>query len=134
VTDVLQQEKPSRRLESELIAWLTTVGADGQPQSSPIWFIWDGSTLWLRSQATAGKIRNVQANPKVAFHLADDHGGEIITIEGTATLEPEPGDLFEKYLAKYEVPIRDELKMTPEDLAAGYPTTIRITPTRTRAW
>lgn len=31
-----------RRLREERIAWLTTVRADGQPQSVPVWFLWDG--------------------------------------------------------------------------------------------
>jgi PPOX class probable F420-dependent enzyme len=92
--------------------------------------------LWLRSQAQAGKVRNIKANPRVAFHLADDgHGGNIITIEGAASLEAEPPEqLLEAYFAKYGEAIRTALQTTPEQLAADYPITIRITPTRTRAW
>lgn len=135
MSDVLQQDGPAQRLASEDTAWLTTAGADGQPQSSPIWFIWDGASLWLRSQATAGKVRNIEANPRVSFHLADDgHGGDIITIEGAASFEAAPSELFDAYLAKYDEAIRNALQTTPEQLAADYPTTIRITPTRTRAW
>ena len=135
MTEVLQENGPAQRLAGESVAWLTTAGADGQPQSSPIWFIWDGASVWLRSQAQAGKVRNIEANPRVAFHLADDgYGGNIITIEGTASLETEPPELFEAYLAKYDEAIRTALQTTPEQLAVDYPTTIRITPTRTRAW
>ncbi|MGH9270047.1 MAG: TIGR03618 family F420-dependent PPOX class oxidoreductase [Ilumatobacteraceae bacterium] len=135
MTDALQQDGPAQRLADETVGWLTTAGAGGQPQSSPIWFIWDGASLWLRSQARAGKVRNVEANPRVAFHLADDgHGGNIVTVEGTASFEAEPPELFDRYLAKYDDDIRNALQTTPEQLAADYPTTIRITPTRTRAW
>ncbi len=136
MTDVLQQDGPAQRLAGEGIAWLTTAGADGQPQSSPVWFIWDGASLWLRSQAQAGKVRNIKANPRVAFHLADDgHGGNIITMEGAASLEAEPAEeLLEVYFAKYGEAIRTALQTTPEQLAADYPITIRITPTRVRAW
>ena len=88
MSDVLQQDGPARRLADEGVGWLTTAGAGGQPQSSPVWFVWDGASLWLRSQAQAGKVRNIKANPRVAFHLADDgNGGDIITIEGLASLE-----------------------------------------------
>ena len=135
MSEMLQQDGPAQRLAGESVAWLTTAGTDGQPQSSPIWFIWDGASLWLRSQTQAGKVRNIKANPRVAFHLADDgYGGNIITIEGTATFEAEPPELFEAYLAKYDVAIRTALQTTPEQLAVDYPTTIRISPTRTRAW
>jgi hypothetical protein len=33
------------RLREEGIAWLTTVRADGQPQSVPVWFLWDGGSF-----------------------------------------------------------------------------------------
>ena len=136
MTDVLQQEGPARRLAGEGIGWLTTVSADGRPQSSPVWFVWDGASLWLRSQAQAGKVRNIKANSPVAFHLADDgHGGNIITIEGAASVEAElPERLLDAYFAKYGEAIRTALQTTPEQLAADYPITIRITPTRTRSW
>jgi PPOX class probable F420-dependent enzyme len=135
MTDVMQQEEVTRRLAGEPIGWLTTVNASGQPQSSPVWFVWDGSSLWLRSQPGAGKVRNIEANPGVSFHLADDgHGGNVVTIEGRASLDADPGDLMDAYLAKYEAAIRGALQTTPEQLAADFSTTIRITPARARAW
>ena len=135
MSDVLGQEGSARRLADETVGWLTTVSPNGQPQSSPVWFIWDGASLWVRSQADAGKVRNVRANERVAFHLADDgHGGNIVTIEGAASLESPPGELMNAYLAKYDEAIRGALQTTPEQLAGDYPTTIRITPTRTRVW
>jgi PPOX class probable F420-dependent enzyme len=136
MTDVLQQDGPAQRLADEGVGWLTTAGAGGQPQSSPVWFMWDGASLWLRSQADAGKVRNIKANPRVAFHLADDgQGGNIVTIEGTASLEAEtPGQLLDEYFAKYGEEIRTALQTTPEQLAVDYPIAIRIAPTRTRVW
>jgi PPOX class probable F420-dependent enzyme len=135
MTDVLQEGGPAERMATEQVGWLTTAGEDRQPQSSPVWFIWDGASLWVRSQAQAAKVGNIAVNPRVAFHLADDgHGGNIITIEGRASLEPEPHDVHEAYLGKYEQAIRTALGTTPEQLVTDYPATIRIVPTRTRAW
>jgi PPOX class probable F420-dependent enzyme len=54
-------------LSSTPLAWLTTVRADGQPQSSYVWFHFDGDDIVVFSESGAAKIRNVQANPKVAF-------------------------------------------------------------------
>ena len=135
MTDVLHHGEPDRRLETETIAWLTTVSGSGQPQSSPVWFLWDGSSLWLRSQEGAGKVRNIAANSRVSIHLADDgHGGSIVTVEGTASIEDEPAELVDGYMAKYGDAIRDALGSTPEQVAKDYPVTIRITPTTARAW
>ena len=65
---MLDPSKPAharaqQRLRSEQIAWLTTVRADGQAQSSPVWFLWDGQTFLLYSQPGAPKVRNLAANP-----------------------------------------------------------------------
>lgn len=136
VSDVLAQPHPAERLSSEAIAWLTTAGGDGQPQSSPVWFHWDGSVFWMRSQATAGKVTNIRANPKVALHLADNgFGGDVLTVEGTAEqVDAWPDEVESTYLAKYDEAIRTALGTTPEQLRTDYPAIIRIAPTRTRAW
>jgi PPOX class probable F420-dependent enzyme len=61
--------RADQRLRSEQILWLTTVRADGQPQASPVWFLWDGTTLLVFSRPDAQKLRNLAANPRVAVHL-----------------------------------------------------------------
>jgi PPOX class probable F420-dependent enzyme len=132
----LAESRHAERLAIEPIAWLTTAGADRQPQSSPVWFYWDGSAFWLRTQVTARKVKNMRANPKVAVHLADDgNGGEIVTVEGTAELPDSWSDDVESaYLAKYDEAIRTAIGTTFEQLRIDYPVTIRISPTRTRTW
>ena len=41
--------RAERRLREEAISWLTTVRADGQPQSVPVWFLWDGGSFLIYS-------------------------------------------------------------------------------------
>lgn len=53
--------KAAERLRAEPVAWLTTVRADGQAQSTPVWFLWDGDTFLLYSQPDAQHVRNVTA-------------------------------------------------------------------------
>ena len=87
MSNSLADSRPAEQLAIEPIAWLTTAGTDGQPQSSPVWFHWDGSMFWLRTQVAARKVKNIRANPKVALHLSDDgNGGDVVTVEGTAEL------------------------------------------------
>jgi PPOX class probable F420-dependent enzyme len=138
---VLDPSKPAHaraaeRLRGEQIAWLTTVRADGQAQSSPVWFLWDGRTFLLYSQPGAQKVRNLAANPKVALHLGDDGaGGDIVTVEGTAALEPGSprADRVEGYLAKYRSAI-EALGYEAGPFARTYSSAIRVRPTRVRAW
>ena len=126
----------ARRLGSEQIVWLTTVRADGQAQSSPVWFLWDGETFLLYSQPRAQKVRNLAANAKVSLHLGDDgRGDDVVTVEGTATVEPDSprADRVQAYLAKYEAAI-EALGYEPGPFARTYSTAIRVRPTRIRAW
>ena len=138
---MLDPSKPAhadadRRLRSEPIVWLTTVRADGQAQSTPVWFLWDGDSFLLYSQPGAQKVRNLAANPKVSLHLNDDGTGEdVVTFEGTAGLEPDTprADRVEGYLAKYRAAI-EALGYEPGPFARTYSTAVRVRPTRVRIW
>jgi len=81
-----------RRLGEEKIAWLTTVRRDGQPQSSPVWFLWRDGEIIVYSRPTTQKVRNVQAHPKVAVHLRDIDDGPEQLREGVLGPDPHPAD------------------------------------------
>jgi PPOX class probable F420-dependent enzyme len=127
----------AERLSSARLAWLTTVRWDGQPQSSYVWFHFDGEDLLLASQPTAAKVRNIGANPNVSVHLdGDGEGGNVLTIDAVAEIldgEPPP-ERISAYLAKYDDVLRTRLQTTPEELRREYSTTVRVTPSRVRAW
>lgn len=125
-----------RRLRSEQVAWLTTVRADGQAQSTPVWFLWDGDTFLVYSQPDAQKVRNLAANPRVSLHLNDDgEGDDVVTFEGQATVEPDTprADRVDGYLAKYQEAIT-ALGYEPGPFARTYSMPIRVRPTRVRVW
>ena len=129
-------DRAESRLRSEPIVWLTTVRADGQAQATPVWFLWDGETFLLYSQPGAQKVRNLAVNPRVALHLGDDGaGGDIVTVEGTAAVEPDTprADRVDGYLAKYQAAI-EALGYEPGPFARTYSTAIRVRPTRVRVW
>jgi PPOX class probable F420-dependent enzyme len=128
--------RADRRLRTEQILWLTTVRADGQPQASPVWFVWDGETFLIFSQPDAQKLRNLAANPRVAVHVDTDEAGEdVVTIDGTAAVDPDvpSSDQLEEYQVKYREGIQ-AIGTTPAELARDYSVAIRIRPTRVRAW
>ncbi|NWF68269.1 MAG: TIGR03667 family PPOX class F420-dependent oxidoreductase [Chloroflexi bacterium] len=115
-------------------AWFTTVRADGQPQPTPVWFIWDGATFVIYSQPQAQKVRNLRANPKVALSFAgDDEGEEYLVVMGHAAIDaqaPAPKDNA-AYMAKYSAGIAN-IDMTPDSFNATFSLAIRITPMRVR--
>jgi PPOX class probable F420-dependent enzyme len=125
-----------RRLRSDLIVWLTTVDAEGQPQSTPVWFWWDGASFLIFSQPHAHKLRNMAANPHVSLHLEGNRvGGDNVIFEGTAAILADgrtPLDASE-YLGKYRTRI-ESYGWTAEGFAADYSDGVRVTPTRARIW
>jgi PPOX class probable F420-dependent enzyme len=127
--------RAAQRLRSERMGWITTVRADGQPQTSGIWFHWDGADLLVMSRPGAAKVRNVRGNPRVSFNLdGDGVGGGLVIVEGTVELLPEVPDpaRLDAYLAKYAEPIAQILQTTPEALLREFSTVLRIVPDRWR--
>lgn len=124
------------RLADEKIAWLTTVRPDGQPQTSPVWFLYHGGEFLVYSKAGTARTANLAANPRVSLNLdGNGEGGDIVTVEGTARIDREAPASTEvaAYQGKYAAMIVRH-GWTPQSFAADYPIPIRITPTRARAW
>jgi PPOX class probable F420-dependent enzyme len=127
-------QRAAERLRKEVVIWLTTVSPAGKPQSSPVWFLWDGETFLIYSRPESPKVPNIRANPRVSLNLdGNTRGGEIVTIEGVAEVMDESGDHPPEYVDKYRESIAD-LGWNPESFAGDYSTGIRITPRRVRVY
>jgi PPOX class probable F420-dependent enzyme len=125
------------RLETELIAWLTTVTPDGQPQSMPVWFLWTGEgEILVYSDKNALRNRNLRVNGKVAFHLREDErGDDVVSIDGEARIDPDhpQGEHNPPYLAKYQG-LLDASGWTPASFSERYNVPVLIRPTKVRGW
>jgi PPOX class probable F420-dependent enzyme len=122
------------RLRAGLAVWLTTVTSAGQPQTTPVWYHWDGNTFLFYSQPGRPKLANIAASARVSLHPVGDADAEdAVTIEGTAALDPSapPSDQIPAYISKY-LELIDELGWTPASFAADYSVAVRVTPTRFR--
>ena len=128
--------RAERRLHEEEIAWLTTVRQDGQPQSVPVWFLWDGQTFLIYSQPGRQKLRNIETNPRVDLNLnSNAHGGDVVRAEGVADIveDAPPATEVPEYLEKYRDAIA-RIGFDPEGFARSYSVPLRITPTRWQVW
>jgi PPOX class probable F420-dependent enzyme len=122
------------RLASEKIGWLTSVNPDGQPQSSPLWFLWANGEIVIYSGKRAPRNGNIGDRPLVSFNLnSDAEGGDVVTMEGVARIDEAapPASADTAFLAKYRG-ILDGYGWTPEYYAGEYPVFVRVTPTRWR--
>jgi PPOX class probable F420-dependent enzyme len=120
------------RLATERIAWLSSVTSQGQPQTFPIWFLWEDGEILVYSAHNARRNANIAANPRVSLHLPDDlKGGDIVIVEGEARIDAGTSPVTDHagYRAKYDEWITSQLGGV-ERMAAVYNVPIRIRPTR----
>jgi PPOX class probable F420-dependent enzyme len=123
-----------QRLRSEIVIWLVTVGPNGAPAPSPVWFFWDGESFIVYSRAGTPRERNLRRNPRVALHFdGNGRGGDIIVFSGEATIDDSlpPAHAHAAYAEKYTEHFR-RIGVSPEQFSLAYPLRLRIRPTRLR--
>ena len=109
---------------------------DGQPQSVPVWFLWDGEGFLVYSRPGARKLRNIEANPKINLNLnSNDNGGDVVRAECVAEVQGDAPSAVEvgAYLEKYREGIA-RIGFDPGGFARAYSVAIRATPTRWQVW
>jgi PPOX class probable F420-dependent enzyme len=128
--------RAERRLREEEIAWITTVRPDGQPQSVPVWFFWDGEGFLIYSQPGRQKLHNIERNPRICLNLnSNAQGGDVVRAEGTAEIveDASPATEVPEYVEKYQGSIA-RIGFDPDGFARAYSVAIRVTPTRWQVW
>jgi PPOX class probable F420-dependent enzyme len=66
---------------------LTTMGPDGQPQSSLVWADWDGECARVNTTLERQKGQNLLANPRVSLLVVDpDNTSRFVQVRGDAEL------------------------------------------------
>jgi PPOX class probable F420-dependent enzyme len=67
-------------LVEERVCRVATLGPDGRPHVAPLWFAWDGSTMWLNSLVKSQRWTDLMRDPRVA--LVVDGGTEFYELHG----------------------------------------------------
>ena len=131
-----RRQRVESRLQTNLMAWLTTVSPAGMPDTVPVWYLLrDDETVLIYSQPGKAKLRNIEHNPAVTLGLdVTDLGRDVIRLVGTAARRPDvpPADQVPEYVAKYVERIAAIFE-TPERFAELFSAAVVITPTRLHA-
>lgn len=125
-----------RRLAEERLIWLTTVGKDGTPQPNPVWFLHEDGELLVYNIESANRLAHVRNRPRVSLNFdADDHGGSVVVLTGTARVVPDEPSPTEHaaYLAKYAEPMVN-VSGSPAKFAEVYHVALRIDITKVRGF
>jgi nitroimidazol reductase NimA-like FMN-containing flavoprotein (pyridoxamine 5'-phosphate oxidase superfamily) len=100
--DKLPEEKKGtvdQFLQGALIARMATANVHGIPHVVPVWYGWDGKTLWISSFKNTRKVGELEKNPaiSVSIDIADENGQtKAVIMEGTASLIKEPRELVHR--------------------------------------
>ena len=78
------------------VAVLATNGADGFPQVSALWFLYDeDGVLRLSLNTTRQKVKNLQTRPEVTFFIVDPANPyRTLEIRARAEVSPDPDYAF----------------------------------------
>jgi PPOX class probable F420-dependent enzyme len=89
-------------------ATLATVGPDGRPQLSEVWFLAEGDTIGVSLNTSRQKTKNLAANPAVNLFLLDLAAPyRYLEIRGDAQITPDDDYEFaDKVGAKYQSDLR----------------------------
>jgi PPOX class probable F420-dependent enzyme len=126
--------RAARHLQDDRVVWLITVDADGTPQPSPVWFLWDGETALVYSQPSTPKLRNIGRQSRVGLHFnCTPSGGDVVILTGDASIDTgaPPANENPPYVDKYTDGIQS-IGMTPDAFAQVYSVAIRVRPTSLR--
>jgi PPOX class probable F420-dependent enzyme len=79
-------------MDAPLTAIFTSVNADGSPQSSAIWYMWEDGRLWFSTKRWAKKFRNLPERPLAGFIVVDRNDeSRYVEIRGVAAIAEDPG-------------------------------------------
>jgi len=111
------------------VATLATVGEDGYPQVSEVWFLTEGDQIAMSLNTRRQKVRNLETEPACTVLLLDlQNPYRYLEIRGTAVIAPDEDRAFaEQVGVKYKADLREH------DAPGDRRVVVRIVPVRVNA-
>jgi len=111
------------------VATLATVGEDGYPQVSEVWFLTEDDQIAMSLNTRRQKVKNLETEPACTVLLLDlQNPYRYLEIRGTAVIAPDEDRAFaEQVGAKYKADLRQH------DAPGDRRVVVRIVPTRVNA-
>lgn len=122
-----------------LLARIATVRPDGRPHIAPMWFWWDGSSMYMETGPDFVKTRNLRANPRAAVSVDLTEGGlrfKGVIMEGTVELIDDRPFVLETCTRIYTRYLGAEgaRSPTPQQMIGNEHVIIRLSPRRVTSW
>ncbi len=118
---------------------LATIGPDGQPHLTAMWYGVLDDEIWLETKAKSQKAVNLARDPRVSFLLEDGQTYDTlrgVSFEGVAEIVDDPDTIFRVGVSvweRYTGPYTDDMKPAVEAMMHNR-VGVRIVTRRTRSW
>ncbi len=113
---VMSESEITDFVTSSRTGTLATIGADGQPHLTAMWYgVVDGE-IWLETKAKSQKAVNLKRDPRVSFMIEDGDTYDTlrgVSFEGVAEIVDDPDAIFRVGVSvweRYTGPYTDEMK------------------------
>ena len=118
---------------------LATVGRDGQPHLTAMWYAVLDGEIWLETKAKSQKAVNLGRDPRMSFLI---EGGDTydtlrgVSFEGVAEIVDDPDTIFRvgvSVFERYTAPYTEEMKPAV-DAMMHKRVAVRLVSRRARSW
>jgi PPOX class probable F420-dependent enzyme len=136
---VMSQEEIDDYVAKSRNGTLATIGRDGQPHLTAMWYAVVDGDIWFETKAKSQKAVNLQRDPRITFLLEDGDTYDTlrgVSFEGTAEIVDDPDAIFRVGVSvweRYTGPYTDEAKPAV-DMMMNKRIAIRLAVNRVRSW
>ena len=126
-------------LAQPLLARIATARPDGRPHLAPIWFWWDGTSIYMETPPTFVKAKNLAQNPYCAISIDITEGGlrfKAVVLEGQVELIHDRQfvlDMVTRIYTKY-LGAEGAQSPTPQRMINSEHVIIKLTPAKVLTW
>ncbi len=142
MTEVSKEDQMNALLQEPVLARLGTANPGNcQPHVTPVWFLWDGESVWISAFNSTRKVKELLRNPLCSVLIDDaapDGKTRAVLFEGRAELTAAPhplvAEMSEKIYTRYlgqegvKAPDPQSWISDPEN------TIVKLTPQKTFSW
>ncbi|WP_231611039.1 pyridoxamine 5'-phosphate oxidase family protein [Rhodococcus sp. CX] len=126
-------------LAEERVCRVATVDGDGTPHVAPLWFVWDGSHLWLNSIVRSQRWKDITRDSRVSIVIDAGHGfaelrGVEISGHAESVGEVPRGSSEDSRLADPELRFARKYTGSESFTADGRHGWLRVTPSKIVSW
>jgi nitroimidazol reductase NimA-like FMN-containing flavoprotein (pyridoxamine 5'-phosphate oxidase superfamily) len=141
-TLISEKEQIDACLVQPVLARLATANPiTGQPHVVPVWYLWDGESIWISAFRSTRKVKELQKNPLCSIVIDDSSSGTEnwgVVMEGYADLITEPQVFLEEMTTRIYTRYLGEDGVLEDDpqswIKDAENLLIKLTPEKTYSW